>query len=133
MSWLLPSPGRDLMIRSRQLETCRCNSPSESRRKKSTHAQRHWRSAASQLFRLQPTNRSAIARCSSATLTATCWKSTQRSFRSLTVHKQTLAEATRSVVALLADPIKINDGMLTARGPGLGLDWNETAVSKYLV
>jgi len=79
------------------------------------------------------TNRSAIARCSSATLTATCWKSTQRSFRSLTVHKQTLAEATRSVVALLADPIKINDGMLTARGPGLGLDWNETAVSKYLV
>jgi len=35
--------------------------------------------------------------------------------------------------SILADPIKINDGMLTARGPGLGLDWNETAVSKYLV
>ena len=35
--------------------------------------------------------------------------------------------------SILADPIKINDGMLTARGPGLGLEWNETAVSKYLV
>jgi mandelate racemase len=37
------------------------------------------------------------------------------------------------VVALLADLITINDGMLTARGPGLGLEWNEAAVSKYLV
>ena len=35
--------------------------------------------------------------------------------------------------SILADPIKINDGTLTARGPGLGLEWNETAVSKYLV
>ena len=35
--------------------------------------------------------------------------------------------------SILADPIKINDGTLTARGPGLGLEWNETEVSKYLV
>jgi mandelate racemase len=35
--------------------------------------------------------------------------------------------------SILADPITINDGTLTARGPGLGLEWNETAVSKYLV
>jgi mandelate racemase len=35
--------------------------------------------------------------------------------------------------SILADPIKINDGTLTARGPGLGLEWNETAVSKYLI
>jgi len=35
--------------------------------------------------------------------------------------------------AILADPIKIADGTLTARGPGLGLDWNETAVAKYQV
>ena len=35
--------------------------------------------------------------------------------------------------SILASPIRIVDGMLTARGPGLGLEWNETAVSKYLV
>lgn len=35
--------------------------------------------------------------------------------------------------AILADPIKIIDGTLTARGPGLGLEWNETAIAKYLV
>jgi mandelate racemase len=35
--------------------------------------------------------------------------------------------------AILADPIQIVDGTLTARGPGLGLDWNETAVAKYLI
>ena len=35
--------------------------------------------------------------------------------------------------AILADPIKIADGTLTARGPGLGLDWNETAIAKYQV
>jgi mandelate racemase len=34
---------------------------------------------------------------------------------------------------ILADPTKIVDGTLTARGPGLGMEWNETAVSKYLV
>jgi mandelate racemase len=35
--------------------------------------------------------------------------------------------------SVLADPIKIVDGTLTARGPGLGLEWNEAAVAKYLV
>jgi len=35
--------------------------------------------------------------------------------------------------AVLADPIKISDGTLTARGPGLGIEWNESAVAKYLV
>jgi mandelate racemase len=35
--------------------------------------------------------------------------------------------------AILADPIRITDGTLTARGPGLGLAWNETAVAKYQV
>jgi mandelate racemase len=35
--------------------------------------------------------------------------------------------------SILADPIKIVDGTLTARGPGLGLGWNETAVAKYLI
>lgn len=34
---------------------------------------------------------------------------------------------------VLAEPIKIVDGAVTARGPGLGLEWNETAVAKYLV
>jgi mandelate racemase len=34
---------------------------------------------------------------------------------------------------ILADPFKIVDGTLTARGPGLGMEWNETAVEKYLV
>jgi mandelate racemase len=34
--------------------------------------------------------------------------------------------------AILAHPAKIVDGTLTARGPGLGLEWNETAVAKYL-
>jgi mandelate racemase len=35
--------------------------------------------------------------------------------------------------AVLANPIRIVDGTLTARGPGLGLDWNEAAILKYLV
>jgi MFS family permease len=34
---------------------------------------------------------------------------------------------------ILANPIKIEDGKLTARGPGLGIEWNETAIAKYLV
>src|SRR5580704_6538217 len=33
--------------------------------------------------------------------------------------------------AILANPIKIVDGTLTARGPGLGLEWNESAIAKY--
>lgn len=35
--------------------------------------------------------------------------------------------------AILADPIQIVDGTVTARGPGLGLSWDEAAVAKYLV
>lgn len=32
---------------------------------------------------------------------------------------------------ILANPIKIVDGALSARGPGLGLEWDETAVAKF--
>jgi len=35
--------------------------------------------------------------------------------------------------SILANPIKVIDGMVTAQGPGLGLEWDETAVAKYLV
>jgi mandelate racemase len=35
--------------------------------------------------------------------------------------------------AILAHPAEIVDGALTARGPGLGLEWNEAAVKKHLV
>jgi mandelate racemase len=35
--------------------------------------------------------------------------------------------------AILPEPVEIVDGMITARGPGLGLAWNESAVAKYLV
>jgi mandelate racemase len=35
--------------------------------------------------------------------------------------------------AVLAKPVEIVDGTVTARGPGLGLEWNEAAVAKYLV
>jgi len=35
--------------------------------------------------------------------------------------------------AILAEPIKIVDGAVTARGPGLGLLWDEAAVTKYSV
>src|SRR3954451_21712865 len=34
---------------------------------------------------------------------------------------------------ILARPAKIIDGTLTAQGPGLGIEWNEPAVAKYLV
>jgi mandelate racemase len=34
---------------------------------------------------------------------------------------------------ILAHPAEIVDGTLTARGSGLGLEWNETAIAKYLV
>ena len=33
--------------------------------------------------------------------------------------------------AILAEPIEIIDGMVTARGPGLGLTWDEAAVAKF--
>jgi len=35
--------------------------------------------------------------------------------------------------AILAEPIEIVDGTVTARGPGLGLNWDEAAVAKYLL
>ena len=34
---------------------------------------------------------------------------------------------------ILAEPVEIADGTVTARGPGLGLSWDEDAVAKYLV
>jgi mandelate racemase len=34
--------------------------------------------------------------------------------------------------AILAEPIEIVDGTVTARGPGLGLSWDEAAVARYL-
>ena len=34
--------------------------------------------------------------------------------------------------AILAEPMEIVDGTITARGPGLGLSWDEAAVAKYL-
>lgn len=35
--------------------------------------------------------------------------------------------------AIVAEPVEIVDGTITARGQGLGLSWNEAAVAKYLV
>jgi mandelate racemase len=35
--------------------------------------------------------------------------------------------------AIVAEPVQIVDGTITARGHGLGLSWNETAVAIYLV
>ena len=35
--------------------------------------------------------------------------------------------------AVLADPPPVVDGGVTARGPGLGMDWDEAAVARYLV
>ena len=35
--------------------------------------------------------------------------------------------------AIMAVPVEIVDGTVTARGPGLGLSWDEAAVAKYLV
>ncbi len=35
--------------------------------------------------------------------------------------------------AILAEPLQIVDGAVTARGPGLGLVWDEAAVAKYSV
>jgi mandelate racemase len=33
--------------------------------------------------------------------------------------------------AILAEPLQVVDGSVTARSPGLGLSWNEAAVAKY--
>jgi mandelate racemase len=34
--------------------------------------------------------------------------------------------------AVLVEPLLPVDGRVTARGPGLGMDWDETAVARYL-
>ena len=34
--------------------------------------------------------------------------------------------------AVLADPPRVVDGAVTARGPGLGMDWDEAAVARHL-
>ncbi|WP_119303020.1 enolase C-terminal domain-like protein [Dongia deserti] len=36
-----------------------------------------------------------------------------------------------SAGAILKDPLPVIDGAVTARGPGLGMEWNESAVAKY--
>ena len=36
-----------------------------------------------------------------------------------------------SAGAILRDPLRVVDGKVTARGPGLGMDWDEAAVAKY--
>jgi mandelate racemase len=33
--------------------------------------------------------------------------------------------------AVLAEPLRPVDGTVTARGPGLGMDWDEDAVYRY--
>ena len=35
--------------------------------------------------------------------------------------------------AVLAKPVDIVDGTVIARGPGLGLEWDEATVAKYLL
>ena len=35
--------------------------------------------------------------------------------------------------AILDDPMTIKNGRMSARGPGLGLDWNEAAVARYAI
>jgi mandelate racemase len=38
-----------------------------------------------------------------------------------------------SAAAIMAEPIKIEDGRITAKGPGLGMSWDERAVARYAV
>lgn len=35
--------------------------------------------------------------------------------------------------AILAEPLMIDDGTVTARGPGLGIEWDEAAVANHLI
>jgi len=35
--------------------------------------------------------------------------------------------------AILTEPLAVVDGTVTARGPGLGIGWNERAVARYLI
>ena len=34
--------------------------------------------------------------------------------------------------AILAEPATVENGTVSPRGPGLGMDWDEAAVSRYL-
>ena len=47
-----------------------------------------------------------------------------------TVHWLEVLDLARTI---LTEPIEIVDGTVTARGHGLGLSWDETAIAKYLV
>jgi len=38
-----------------------------------------------------------------------------------------------SAGAIMAEPIEIKDGRITAKGPGLGMSWDERAVARYAV
>jgi mandelate racemase len=38
-----------------------------------------------------------------------------------------------SAAAIVAEPIEVADGRITARGPGLGMSWDERAVARYAV
>ena len=44
-----------------------------------------------------------------------------------------LSETLDLAGAVLADPPLPVDGCMTARGPGLGMDWDEAAVAHYLL
>jgi mandelate racemase len=35
--------------------------------------------------------------------------------------------------AILAEPVRPIDGMITARGPGLGMAWDENALARFVV
>jgi mandelate racemase len=35
--------------------------------------------------------------------------------------------------AVLAEPYTVEQGCVTARGPGLGMEWDERAVEKYRI
>jgi len=38
-----------------------------------------------------------------------------------------------SAGAIMAEPIEVTDGRITAKGPGLGMTWDERAVARYAV
>jgi mandelate racemase len=38
-----------------------------------------------------------------------------------------------SAAAIMAEPIEVKDGRIAAKGPGLGMSWDERAVARYAV
>jgi mandelate racemase len=38
-----------------------------------------------------------------------------------------------SAAAIMAEPIEVRDGCIAAKGPGLGMSWDERAVARYAV